>query len=92
MQALNALGITIDAVREAAETLDPSDRLAVESRVALGYALRMALREQAEKVGSDTYCAGALHDPADGAMAVIRALGVTPEQARGAVHACASRA
>ena len=92
VQALNALGITIDAVREAVETPDPNDRLAVESRVALGYALRMALREQAEMVGLRHLLAGALHDSADGAGAAIRALGVTPEQARGAVHACASRA
>lgn len=92
VQALDALGITIDAVREAAETLDTSNGSGAESRAALGHALRMALREQAEKVGLRHILAGVLHDPANGAMAVIRALGVTPEQARGAVQACASRA
>ena len=92
VQALNALGITIDAAREAAQTLETRDGPAAESRAALGHALRAARREQAEKVGLRHILAGALHDPADGAMAVIRALGVTPEQARGAVHAGASRA
>jgi ATP-dependent Clp protease ATP-binding subunit ClpA len=92
VQALDALGVTIDAAREAAVQLDTSDGLAAEHRAALGQALRLALREQAEMIGLRHILAGVLHDPTAGAMSVIRALGVTPEQARGAVRACAARA
>ena len=82
MQALDALGVTIDAVREAVQMLDLNDGLAVERRAALGQALRMALHEEAEMVGLRHFLAGVLDDLADGAGAAIRALGVTPDQVR----------
>jgi ATP-dependent Clp protease ATP-binding subunit ClpA len=87
VRTLDALGITVDAVREVAQTLDMSDGLATEHRAALGQALRMALREEAEMVGLRHVLAGVLHDPAAGATRAIRALGVTPDQARETVRA-----
>ena len=87
VQALDALGVTIDAVREAAQMLDMSNGLAAERRAALGQALRMALHEEAETVGLRHILAGVLDDLEASAMTAIRTLGVTPDQVRETVRA-----
>jgi ATP-dependent Clp protease ATP-binding subunit ClpA len=86
VQALNALGVTSEASRPAAQRVSTARlqgaTLEDETRAILADALRASLRDHAARVAIQHLLLGALHDPAGGAANVVRALGVEPETAR----------
>lgn len=86
VQALNALGITIETARPVAQQVSAArlqgPPLEDETRAILANALRASHRGHAGRVGIQHLLLGALNDPAGGAANVLRALGVTPEVAR----------
>ena len=88
VEALNALGVTLDAARPAARTVSAAragrPELEDEARAVLAEALRAAQRERAGQVGIEHLLIGALMDPAGGAAQVLCALGISPESAGGA--------
>jgi len=82
---LNGLGITLDAARTAALSLQESGRehaeIDREIKRVLEEALHAARRDGADRVGVEHILTGALCDPAGGATRMLRALGVTPDEA-----------
>ena len=86
---LEELGVTMEAARTAALTLRESGQTQAELKQEvngiLSEAIRAAHLAGAERVGVEHILMGALSDPAGGATAVLRALGVTPDAARRAV-------
>ena len=86
VQALNDLGVTLEAARPAAQRVSAAraqgPSLEDETRAVLADALRASLLDNAACVGIKHLLLGALHDPAGGAANVLRTLGVAPETAR----------
>jgi ATP-dependent Clp protease ATP-binding subunit ClpC len=82
VEALNALGVTIDTAEPAARAISAARRgqpgLNDEAKAVLVDALRAVNRNGSKQMGLEHLLAGALADPAGGAADVLRALGVSP--------------
>ena len=85
VSGLEALGLTLEAARGAAREVGRRSEAGREIKVALSEAVRAARRDGTGRVGVEHILAGALGDPAGGANAVLRALGVPPETASAVV-------